>query len=614
METNEILKQYENEINWAHLAEIAAKYDPRVDERLDGFNYAAEKARLDAIYLDENGNFRYTDADTYSDYGAEIAALEERQKAALERKTAIERLKIARPEGEAKQFARPFSSERQSENVTYEPYEQPYEPPQHLFHSPAELSTEDYWAEEFAAAYSEEIRYMAATDQWLRYDGEAWRIVSSVEMLKMLDEKMKASLSWLLDNECQFFMVEYHKESERDDPDNIEKARKTLQSLNNKMLGSRTQKNVVEKLKTKANLMIPTGVDPFDRDPYQIPLKSQVYDARKNELRKSTWQDYFSGSFSVDPDPSIKLDEWHENAFWKEHMPNIWSTFYGLDYDEDKINALQGLCAETVLGTNLDALFVVMYGAGRSGKSTFINLLMHVLDDYGQPLDKKNIIRGHDSRHAQEIALIRGKRMSSTSEIKEYELLDSGVIKKLTGGDIIQANLMHHNSESFISTATPWITANESFKIDARDDAVWERIKSIQWVNTIPSDKRKGDFWRQQLSEAPIFMSWILEGVRKIMDFGLSIPKSVDDDALQYRYEQDELIGWAQDCLQEDSNMNCTSSSVLESYKKWCSDMNIKYPTYNAKTLKAAILKQFPNVESKRTKAGVFYMGLHIIA
>lgn len=102
-------------------------------------------------------------------------------------------------------------------------------------------------------------------------------------------------------------------------------------------------------------------------------------------------------------------------------------------------------------------------GAGGTGKSTFITMLLKVLADYATSADMSTFTDGGFEQHSQQFARLAGMRLVTASETEEGRHWRENRIKQLTGGDIVTARHMYENDSTyrpqfkltFIGNSTP---------------------------------------------------------------------------------------------------------------------------------------------------------------
>jgi phage/plasmid-associated DNA primase len=169
-------------------------------------------------------------------------------------------------------------------------------------------------------------------------------------------------------------------------------------------------------------------------------------------------------------------------------------------------------------GANTDAI-MVLKGATRSGKSTFIECLLAVAGDYAAPLDE-NLLFGTAGNIEYAIAGIYGARILTGSEPPDTErrALNISMLKKVTGGDSLKGRLPYgRQSISFRSEAVLWLATNRALEIS--DEAVWRRLKYFNFASSLDfSGKADEPRLRGALSSDPVEMraalAWMLEGAR----------------------------------------------------------------------------------------------------
>lgn len=82
---------------------------------------------------------------------------------------------------------------------------------------------------------------------------------------------------------------------------------------------------------------------------------------------------------------------------------------------------------------------IIAYGGGANGKSTFWNTIFRVLGNYAGKLSAEVLTMNCKRNVKPEMAELKGKRLSISSEMEEGMRLNTAVVKQLCSTDEIQA-------------------------------------------------------------------------------------------------------------------------------------------------------------------------------
>ena len=78
-------------------------------------------------------------------------------------------------------------------------------------------------------------------------------------------------------------------------------------------------------------------------------------------------------------------------------------------------------------------------------------------------------------------AQLAGARFVYSSEIDEEHRLNEQLIKDMTGGDTMEARRLYKEAFNFKPTFKPWMYGNHKPEIRGTDDALWGRVKLIEF-------------------------------------------------------------------------------------------------------------------------------------
>ena len=81
-------------------------------------------------------------------------------------------------------------------------------------------------------------------------------------------------------------------------------------------------------------------------------------------------------------------------------------------------------------------------------------------------------------------------RFAFASEADEGRKLSESVIKDLSGGDTISARHLYQEYREFRPECKLWLATNHKPVIRGTDNAIWDRIKLIPFMVSIPEKER----------------------------------------------------------------------------------------------------------------------------
>jgi putative DNA primase/helicase len=164
------------------------------------------------------------------------------------------------------------------------------------------------------------------------------------------------------------------------------------------------------------------------------------------------------------------------------------------------------------------------------------------------------------------------------SESGSYDWLSADVVKRLTGGDEIQASLKYQNFFAIRPQWKFWLFSNFPPKGDPRDNALWYRAEAIKLENSFAG--RENKTLKAELTTPDNLegiLAWAVEGSMKWFKNGLKTPKIVKAFTAESRAEVDYIQQWLSDYVVLGTEEDYFSTNgVYESYRAWMESKGIK--------------------------------------
>ncbi|MDN6162214.1 MAG: phage/plasmid primase, P4 family, partial [Atopostipes sp.] len=147
----------------------------------------------------------------------------------------------------------------------------------------------------------------------------------------------------------------------------------------------------------------------------------------------------------------------------KEECPR-WELFLDQIFDGNKelIRYVQKAVGYSMTGSTKEQVMFILFGNGRNGKSVFIDIVSEILGTYakGMQADSLMVKQGGSSGHNEDLARLDGARLVASSEPNEGVRLDEGLIKQLTGGDVVSASFKGGHVFDYKPKYKIWLATN----------------------------------------------------------------------------------------------------------------------------------------------------------
>ena len=247
-------------------------------------------------------------------------------------------------------------------------------------------------AEKVIAKHGDEIKWCETWKKWLCFNGKYWdkdneekHARNAIEnTLKTLIAETAKKLKDIPEEEDG---EEGSKESS--EGKDLEELGDKLEKLEDKKAAKEGKENKLkEKIKTYVSYLSNTkfnsvcnlmktkcsvAPDVFDTNKYLFNLKNGTMNLKTGKLKKHDKEDYITKISDISYKPKAKAEEWE--SFLKQVIR-----------DQQTINYLQKAIGYTLTGSTEEECLHFLYGNGRNGKTTFIQIIEKLLGDYAKKI------------------------------------------------------------------------------------------------------------------------------------------------------------------------------------------------------------------------------------
>jgi putative DNA primase/helicase len=284
-----------------------------------------------------------------------------------------------------------------------------------------------------------------------------------------------------------------------------------------------------------------------------------------------------------------------------------WEQFLERILPDPEVRAfVQRLFGYAMLGKVTEHVMPIFTGTGANGKGTLRDALMAAFGDYAIEVDPAILMESKHERHGAFKMRLRGARLTFCSETEKGKRFAEATMKRLVGGDPIEANLMHKNPITFDPSHTLIMLTNHLPLVSGDDPAVWRRILVVPFDVVIPEEERDGGLPDRLKKAAPAVLEWAYEGWHEYMEKGLAPPEIVRIKTEEYKASSDVLGRFVDERTIASPHAVVSARELFNAWTSWChaSGEQACSEVEFAKSLTAR------GWEKKRTNAGYVYRGL----
>lgn len=319
----------------------------------------------------------------------------------------------------------------------------------------------------------------------------------------------------------------------------------------------------------ESELGIPVTPDQLDVNPWLLNCQNGTLDLRTGELREHQRGDMLTNLAPVAYQPDARSDLWE--VFLNRVLP-----------DPDVRAFIRQAAGYSLTGLTTEEVLFFPFGPTATGKSTFLAALAAVLGDYSATADFEAFLaREHVTGSPRnDIARLAGRRLVVSIEVDDGRRLAEGLIKMLTGGDVVTARFLRQESFEFIPVFKLWLSANYRPKVRSDDDAVWRRIVQIPFNVQIPEEERDPEMkmiLRDPAKSGAAILAWAVKGCLAWQKYGMEVPEAVKETTEEYREEMDPLADFLEECCIVNPLAKAKNTDLWRSYETWARDNGEKY-------------------------------------
>ncbi|MCM1236026.1 MAG: phage/plasmid primase, P4 family, partial [Ruminococcus flavefaciens] len=255
--------------------------------------------------------------------------------------------------------------------------------------------------------------------------------------------------------------------------------------------------------------------------------------------------------------------------------PEKWLNFLAdiFNGDDELIRYVQKALGYSLSGLTNEQCMFFLYGAGRNGKSTFLEIVRKILGDYAVNIQPESIMIRQNNGANSDIARLKGARFATSTEPNEGMRLNEGLVKQLTGDDMITARKLYGDEFEYRPEFKLWMATNHKPTIRGTDLGIWRRIHIIPFTVTIPEERVDKNLAQKLETELPDILAWIVEGYRLWTAEGLRKSTAVEKATADYKNEMDVISAFLDSELVQQGG-ECKASALYATYCKWATDNN----------------------------------------
>jgi putative DNA primase/helicase len=398
-----------------------------------------------------------------------------------------------------------------------------------------------------------DIRYCTPEKTWLLWNNAYWERDEREKITEIAIETIRA----------------LYVEAGRIQDANKDEEEKKRKALAKWAIQSENGKRIWEMIKF-ARSAVPILPRELDTDPWLMMVGNGTLDLRTGELHTPRREDFITRHTAVPYDPGARSELWE--TFLERVIP-----------DPEARAFVQRAVGYSLTGDTSEEVMFIIHGPTNSGKSTFVTAIQNVLGDYARQAQSDTLkARSQAGGIKDYLAELAGARLVVNTELEEHDRIATGMLKQITGGDLLRERQLYKASVQFRPQFKLWLSANSRPKLPDDDAAVWRRVREIPFELTIPEDERDKTI-KKRLTETDAqahaaILAWAVRGCLDWQRDGLKAPQMVRVATAAYRNEMDPVRDFFDECCVEGPECKVTADALYTAYEGWATRSGIRHP------------------------------------
>jgi len=411
----------------------------------------------------------------------------------------------------------------------------------------------------FVELFIAEYCYDRSTRTWYKWGDHYWKEDSGEGVVSAVDEVAKVYRKELLNT------------SDKWQEDIRRELKKRINSLN-------TYSRRVSVLKLAASKLSREGGIRWDSTPWLLPCENGVVNLRTGKMVSGKQEDYLRACC-----PTTFRGLQVTCPRWEEFLLQI------MNGNKAMAGYLRRLVGYALSGTSSEGIFPVLYGRGRNGKGTMLEVLGKVLGSFATPVSSSLLMEQTYTRNSAsaspDLMNLQGKRLVWANETDEGRKLSTSLVKWLCGGDTITARPLYGKDEiTFHPTHTMFLLTNHKPQVDANDYALFQRLHLVPFTlsfveNPTKPDERKRDLdlmRRFTQIEDQGILAWAIRGCLEWQEYGLLTPPVIRQSTKEYEEEEDYLQSFLGDeAVDINGEVWTRAIDIYRRYRVWAQDRGL---------------------------------------
>jgi P4 family phage/plasmid primase-like protien len=453
-------------------------------------------------------------------------------------------------------------------------------------------------------------------DGWYQFANHRWsQIAEGIELRKMiptLREPIMDEIKKIREKINEVENSRRDKEENNEDPSDDEKKIKEHDKQRTMLL---KEKNKLEDtpfkdkiLKECKDLFLDQQfTEKINTNMALLGFKNGVIDMDTFEFREGRPTDYITLTTDYDYRDVGERDE--EMRLIDDYLLRVFP-------NEDLRNYFLDHVCSCLRGGNVNKKVVVWSGVGDNSKSIAEDLVKKAFGEYFYvfPTPLLTGKRTQSSAASPELMKSSGTRFAVIQEPSEKEEFNIGMLKELSGNDMIYVRGLYKDSSKMLPQFKLVVICNKLPRVPCDDQATWNRIRVLDYESRFVNEADCPASFEEQLRKkvfpkvlgfsftekmVQAFMSKLFKRYIGIVRRGFvqREPEQVTKATKMYRVKNDIFMNFINDRIKDDPESSLTITDLYGTFKEW---YKVSYASYNCPSSKGEIKEYFEKYYKQR--------------
>ena len=238
-----------------------------------------------------------------------------------------------------------------------------------------------------------------------------------------------------------------------------------------------------------------------------------------------------------------------------------------------------------------------IHGDGRNGKGVFDRTIQGIIG-------KKNVsalgLEELDGNHRFSLCQLLGKLYNTCSEPTTNKIFRTEIFQKLSGGDILKAELKGGNDRvEFVNCSKITIVGNKFPKIDSPTTAFKDRMIFVTFPHFFSDKDRIANLenvWLNDPEQKSSILNWAIEGLHRLINQnGFTQTKTQRETEIEFNRVSNSIGAFQMEIGILHKSLTTIRTEALAAYQEYCEDIGVE--PQRASTFTQGMLKLAPKVK-----------------